>query len=144
MRLIIAERKYLPIYGGVYLVVQGDRVVYIGLASNLHYRWRHHELVPRLGPNDWLCWCRIDDPAIRIEVERCLIKQLAPSLNRTFSPANRYTIRTRKLPGSYSDDEIAQVEADAQAMGLSPAVYVRGILGLPQVEIGRPRLKLTA
>lgn len=47
-------------------------------------------------------------------------------------------IRTRKLPGSYSDEEIAKVEQDAKAAGLEPRVYVRKRLRLPQVRPGAP------
>jgi len=50
-------------------------------------------------------------------------------------------IRTRKIPGSYSDGEIAQIELDARKAGIDPPAYVRKRLRLPQVERGRPATK---
>jgi hypothetical protein len=46
--------------------------------------------------------------------------------------------RNRKLPGSYSDEEMVQVEEQARRARLEPAVYMRVLLKLAPVQIGRP------
>lgn len=46
--------------------------------------------------------------------------------------------RNRKLPGSYSDEEMMQVEEQARRARLEPAVYMRVLLKLAPVQIGRP------
>lgn len=49
-------------------------------------------------------------------------------------------IRTRKLPGSYSDAEITKVETDAAAAKKKPQDHVRDRLGLVRVGMGNPKL----
>lgn len=48
-------------------------------------------------------------------------------------------IRTRKLPGSYSDEEISKIEEDAKKLNLQPSDYVRKKLKLPLVGMGAPK-----
>ena len=46
--------------------------------------------------------------------------------------------RSKRPPGNWSDEEYAQVEADALANGMNAANWVRYCVGLSAVRVGAP------
>ncbi len=51
---------------------------------------------------------------------------------------NSKNARMHKLPGMFSDDEIAALRLEAKKLKLNMSNYVRERLGLPPVKMGAP------
>lgn len=85
--VLLAGRKSLPQKPGVYFLLDGDAVLYIGQTFNLLQRLERHELLRQFNDTDnvrvaWLEWDKLDDLP---ELESKLIARFRPRLNSNFS-----------------------------------------------------------
>jgi hypothetical protein len=96
-----ADRKQLPSGPGVYFVMDGATVIYIGRAVNLRNRWvAHHRLIQfRAISGARIVWLEINDVSLLDSVERACIDYFCPSLNRTTT-------------GERPDGEMARIRRD--------------------------------
>lgn len=84
--LPLASRKDLPGCPTIYFVLDGDRILYIGKASNLWQRWTtHHRLKQLFGMGDSLsiAWLKCQDISTLNSLEKQLIEAFQPELNST-------------------------------------------------------------
>lgn len=81
MRLAAADRKQLPDYCGVYLIIDSDCVLYVGATGNLRNRLKSHAVVAA-NPRCDIAWVRLANREDAYAVESMLIKHLRPARNR--------------------------------------------------------------
>lgn len=90
--LPLASRKNLPGCPAIYFVLDGDRVLYIGKATNLWHRWTAHHRFKQLSDMEGLisiAWLECEDVSRLNALEKQLIAGLQPELNtRKFSHEN--------------------------------------------------------
>jgi hypothetical protein len=92
--LSLANRSALPTCPAVYFALEGDRVLYVGRASNLQQRWTtHHRYSQLKGINNVrIAWLECSDPSLLPEIEAALIEYLQPELNGSPSPLPRIAV----------------------------------------------------
>lgn len=94
----VSDKKLLPNSRGLYFVLRGDQILYIGKAfSGLVTRWRDHHRLPQLNASDKLAYLEIDlDDLELAKLEKAEITRLQPFLNDTEcicpKQKNRFTI----------------------------------------------------
>jgi hypothetical protein len=94
----VAERKALPNCPGVYFVIDGDVVMYIGRAVNLRNRWKnHHRLNQVRGAR--IVWLAISDAALLDGIEQACIAYFQPALNGSgVDYVDGEAVRTFRVP----------------------------------------------
>jgi len=79
------RRSCMPKEQGIYFVVAGGRLVYVGQTNNLRHRWDRHHLLRTLSivrEQIEIYWKLFDgSPNQRMEIERSLIQKYRPILN---------------------------------------------------------------
>jgi hypothetical protein len=105
--LPLANRSGLPTCPAVYFALEGDRVLYVGRASNLQQRWTtHHRYSQLKGINNVrIAWLECSDPSLLPEIEVALIEYFQPSLNGEpvqRAPKNLKGIMTYVRPEVYN------------------------------------------
>lgn len=81
----VSDRRALPKDPGVYFLIVGTEVLYIGQTWRLDTRWRSHTHKSHLDrPNARIAFLSIAKqlPCVRGEVERLFIKRFNPPLNK--------------------------------------------------------------
>ncbi len=93
----IEDRDLLPKASGVYAVMRGDGVIYIGSSvRSLRVRWTSHHLDKHFQATDRIAWLRVKiNPR---EVEQEWIRDLRPRLNRGIDNVNLEYIGTSVPP----------------------------------------------
>lgn len=105
----LVNRHNLPRISGVYFVLDGDEILYIGQSQNIRSRWmKHHRLNQLNGmktENILISWLKIQDLEILPVAEKSLINRLNPLLNRTVVESFGKDCRTYiASPNSYNLD----------------------------------------
>jgi hypothetical protein len=74
-----SERKLLPPVRGIYLVLRQAKVIYVGLAVDIHEYWRSHILIPKLQtlPDIRIAWKPVEELPLE-PIEKSLIEKLQP------------------------------------------------------------------
>lgn len=83
-QIAIENRKELPPIPGVYFVIHGSKVIYIGESGNLYLRWKNHHRIKYIlseYPGSTLAWLPTGTKEIAREIEQNLIADLKPPLN---------------------------------------------------------------
>jgi len=86
--LPLEERKALPATAGIYFVLAGDAVLYIGKATNLYQRWDAHHRLKQLNKRGGcrIAWMTVDDAGLLDELEQVCITHFDPVLNGEVIP----------------------------------------------------------
>lgn len=81
------RKNRLPSSSGLYAVLDGSRIMYVGKSKNLNRRWSsgHHRYPQAKKIGARLAWISIKEENIT-EVENALIKSLHPPCNNTKIP----------------------------------------------------------
>lgn len=81
--LPFSERGSLPNLAGVYVVTDGDGVVYIGQAKSILHRWRnHHRAVDIVMlPLPRIAWIEEAEEQQRTAIESDMVRRFRPRLN---------------------------------------------------------------
>jgi hypothetical protein len=60
------ERGDLPMHAGIYFMLAGDTVLYIGRAGSLYRRWRVHHRLKQFNAHGTcrIAWLYVDDPSL--------------------------------------------------------------------------------
>ncbi len=69
--LTLTDRRPLPSCAAVYLVIDGDVVIYIGQSTNLILRWRRHHKLNQInsrGTDIRLAWLECSDSALLVSI----------------------------------------------------------------------------
>lgn len=85
-----AARKVLPEDGGIYLIYDEIGLVYIGVTNNLRHRLHTHHHRPTFDGliRAHVAYVLMDDSIERVRLERMLIRQHRPRLNRVGNPGH--------------------------------------------------------
>lgn len=102
----LSEKHLLPKAGGIYFVISGSLILYIGKAGNsLRERWvKHHRYQEFLAVSTTsevviAYWTTAPFPLV--ETEKALVEKLKPSLNKVFAPETK--------PGKWDDDNFTRL-----------------------------------
>lgn len=82
----IGDKHLLPACPGIYFVVNGEQVVYVGKAKSILSRWKNHHRERQIDgeyPNARIYWERLDSDQGLLEAEAQYIEDLKPELNNT-------------------------------------------------------------
>jgi len=117
---------------GIYFVLAGDAVLYIGKATNLYQRWDAHHRLKQLNKRGGcrIAWMTVDDAGLLDELEQVCITHFEPVLNREAVPGGSRTVRegevwvTARIP----DDAKTRLEAFAEEKELSTSHVMRRFL----------------
>lgn len=93
----VSRKDRLPAKSGIYFVVRGDSLLYVGGTFNMRMRWRSHHRAAQFQPEDRIGFALypFDDLG---EAELLAIELLEPSLNRTpISPPVECTPETAAM-----------------------------------------------
>ena len=74
--LPLTDRRQLPNCAAVYLVLEGETVIYVGQSTSLILRWQQHNKLKQLksrGTEIKVAWLECSDPALLKSVESALI-----------------------------------------------------------------------
>lgn len=85
--LPLADRRQLPNCAAVYLVLEGENVIYVGQSTSLILRWQGHDKLKQLksrGAEIRLAWLECNDPTLLRSIEAALIQWFKPELNRFY------------------------------------------------------------
>lgn len=119
------EYRTLPAIAGIYLVWQGETLLYLGKAGNIRRRWESHHRHSQMRDlqADRIAWMPYADLLTLDEMERELIDQLEPVLNRQpfTPPVERDEVVSVRLKTS----ELESIKAAADAIGLKVSQYLR-------------------
>lgn len=90
--LLLEQKNRLPRSIGVYLVVTGDKILYIGRSQDLLGRWKTHHRLKELHQYEdvRIHWLELSSNAISAEIEQVLINHFQPELN---GKGNGFTTR---------------------------------------------------
>lgn len=131
-QITFLEREKLPKYPGVYGVYKDDSLIYIGSSRNLYLRWKagtHHTCKYYRGSesNVTLTWLQVEEERLR-EIERALILDLSPLVNRTLpfvpTPANQ-SLALEILDNIHYEITPQELTAYRCAMGFSHYALAR-------------------
>jgi len=82
------ERRSLPNTAGIYFVLAGDTVLYIGRAASLAQRWHAHHRIAQF--NEYgdcrIAWMTVDDAGLLDRLEQACITHFSPMLNSELIP----------------------------------------------------------
>ena len=120
--LPLEERKALPATAGIYFVLAGDAVLYIGKATNLYQRWDAHHRLKQLNKRGGcrIAWMQVDDAGLLNELEQVCITHFDPVLNGT-----GVTGRPHQISITLPDAILADVQAWASAKAIPAATLIR-------------------
>lgn len=83
--LALNDKKNLPSVSAIYLVLEGETIIYIGLAKNLYSRWRnYHQKMKHLRTRKTslkIAWLECSDSDLMPAIEKALIAYFHPELN---------------------------------------------------------------
>jgi DNA-binding Xre family transcriptional regulator len=127
--LSIPDREQLPSVSGIYFVLCGNTVIYVGRARNLQHRWKgaaHHRLsqVSALG-GARIAWLMAEE-SICDSIEQACIAYFAPALNQT--PVQRTQRQRNTRLRLTVHNLVSREDARRVAQGMGP---------LTQQEIAR-------
>ena len=107
--LPLANRRDLPNSAACYLVIEGEKIIYVGQAKSLLLRWQgHHRLKDFKKRKDVkIAWLIISDESLLREIETALIQWFQPELN-----AKQLVYGTRKKPYQFLLTETASSMLD--------------------------------
>lgn len=109
----IKERRALPHESGIYFVLLGKEILYIGMANNLHQRWyAHHRYRQFKSYGDVvIAWLVVANPFHReLEViEETYICHFNPILNGTVRP-KEFVVTLPKPPRKMWDEDWGSFE----------------------------------
>lgn len=137
-RVAIAQKAALPKASGVYVVLSGDTVVYVGASVNIRARWGSHHRISEIKhlSNVSICYFEmpIDDAA---RLEQLLITQLQPLLN---SPtASSYPLHAPKGRSAHSVK--INISWTLRSEAALQAVYQQmRAAGIPCERAGKPNV----
>lgn len=108
------QRRDLPACQGIYFVMDGARVLYVGKAGNIGSRWRNHHRLYALRqlPGISIAWLQFDgDEQLLTQIEDACIVYFDPPMNWS-AVQGRQVVRTVSFPaGLYQRlEEAAQRE----------------------------------
>lgn len=105
----LSARGELPQCPGVYFILDGSTVLYVGKSVNLAQRWvAHHRLrqVESMARYPRIAWMELGEAALLEEVERALIHHFEPLLNGRVVPGEMRDGRAKV--GAYIDPELKE------------------------------------
>jgi hypothetical protein len=128
----LLHRSQLPEIAAIYLVYQGDRLLYIGRTGNLKQRWiQHHRQKQFAAIEDVrIAWfpCHEGQP----ELEATLIELLEPQLNG--QEGSRLDTKNRVFSFRLNDAEIGILEArklQGESIDQTARRLLKEVLGVP-------------
>lgn len=88
--VLVEEIRQLPKTSGIYFVLAGDEVLYIGQSISIHQRWQAHERMKDLEAYNQvrIAWLVTEYEELA-EIEKAYIAQFKPSLNSMSVPRQR-------------------------------------------------------
>jgi hypothetical protein len=124
--------KDLPSVAGVYWVLAGESVLYVGQSANLRQRWvSHHRMIDmRRLEADRIRWLLVSAESL-VDAERRVIDELQPVLNgrkRSVSPpisGSTTTAGLIKLGVTLDVDQLARLTRIARERHMPKSVIVR-------------------
>ena len=123
----VAERKQLPDRPGIYFVLDGATVLYIGRAVNLRNRWAQHHRLAQVGSAK-IAYQEVSDPAMLDAVEIACIDHFQPTLNRTQVPCVNGVIDEKVLYVRIGEPRHREIAEMAQRDDRSITSMVRVLL----------------
>lgn len=106
-----SSRAALPPVCGIYFVVTGEQVVYVGLSNNIKNRWANHHILQRCtslqeqGTKLSIVWFEAEECLLE-EVEWQIVSRLRPTLNSTKTAPKNYSLYGSPC-GRYLDEHLA-------------------------------------
>lgn len=93
--LPIESRKKFPQCSAIYFAIAGDKILYIGRATNLLKRWYGHHRQAELETIEGcrIAWLEVSDPGLLPAIEKALIQSFKP-------PSNNQCVTVRKPKNS--------------------------------------------
>lgn len=81
--LLLEEKNQLPSSIGVYFVVTGDQLLYIGRSRNLFVRWKAHNRLRQLSQytDVRIHWLELNSIPLSVQIEEALINHFEPEFN---------------------------------------------------------------
>lgn len=105
------SRALLPAACGIYFVVAGDQVVYVGLSNNIKNRWASHHILQRCaslqeqGVELSIVWFEAEESLLD-KAEWCIASRIRPMLNSKKTTPNSFSLYGAPC-GRYLDEHSA-------------------------------------
>ena len=80
----LSEKRKLPHRSGIYFVIEGETIIYIGKAISILLRWQGHNKLGSFKSRQSqirIAWLDCSDASLLTEIERLLVAFFDPELN---------------------------------------------------------------
>jgi hypothetical protein len=146
------DKTDLPSSPGLYFVIDGEALLYIGRSKDLNQRWKGHHRYKQIkatAKNPQIAFLDCDDETL-LWVERDVINRFNPTLNDT--PVNKpyaktvtskhnpqNTVQDAPVPESPDDEHAEYVEQALTALAELPSYKLSVLLKSAQVMVKKKR-----